>query len=158
MALLWAALSVRQLSSALIYGKLVSWQQGTLIRFIAVTTESAVSELMLGHEEVTNLRALAGGTVAVADYTPSVESVHLDGLEVKLRCSGDSWVLVEFGEMVLDIELRFLAHRLMLSLDEQNIEGVLELTPGIRVCRCILIRYESRRAVFSNISRGLFNS
>ena len=87
---------------------------------------------MLGHEEVTNLRALAGATVAVADYTPSVESVHLDGLEVKLRCSGDSWVLVEFGEMVLDIELRFLAHRLMLSLDEQNIAGVLELTPGIR--------------------------
>ena len=53
---------------ALIYGKLVSWQQGTPLEFIAVTTESAVSELMLGHEEATNLRALAGGTVAVADY------------------------------------------------------------------------------------------
>ena len=36
---------------------------GDTIRFIAVTTESAVSELMLGHEEATNLRALAGGTL-----------------------------------------------------------------------------------------------
>ena len=63
---------------------------GDTIRFIAVTTESAVSELMLGHEEVTNLRALAGGTVAVADYTPSVESVHLDGL----RSSSDAAVTV----------------------------------------------------------------
>jgi urea carboxylase len=34
--------------------------------------------------------------------------------------------------MVLDIELRFLAHRLMLSLDQEEIAGVLELTPGIR--------------------------
>ena len=105
---------------------------GDTIRFIAVTIESAVSELRLGQEEVNNLRALAGETVTVADYTASVESVTLHGLEVKLRCSGDSWVLVEFGEMVLDIELRFLAHRLMLSLDQEKIAGVLELTPGIR--------------------------
>ena len=105
---------------------------GDTIRFIAVTTESAVSELRLGHEEVNNLRALAGETVAVADYATNVEYVSLHGLEVKLRCSGDSWVLVEFGDMVLDIELRFLAHRLMLSLDQEKIAGVLELTPGIR--------------------------
>ena len=125
---------------------------GDTIRFIAVTTESAVSELMLGHEEVTNLRALAGGTVAVADYTPSVESVHLEGLEVKLRCSGDSWVLVEFGEMVLDIELRFLAHRLMLSLDEQNIEGVLELTPGIR---SLQVHFDPLRIAQSSLFKHL---
>ena len=105
---------------------------GDTIRFIAVTIESAVSELRLGQEEVNNLRALAGETVTVADYTASVESVTLHGFEVKLRCSGESWVLVEFGEMVLDIELRFLAHRLMLSLDQEKIAGVLELTPGIR--------------------------
>ena len=126
---------------------------GDTIRFIAVTTESAVSELMLGHEEATNLRALAGGTVAVADYTPSVESVLLDGLEVKLRCSGDSWVLVEFGEMVLDIELRFgLAHRLMLSLDEQNIEGVLELTPGIR---SLQVHFDPLRIAQSSLFKHL---
>ena len=105
---------------------------GDTIRFIAVTIESAVSELRLGQEEVDNLRALAGETVTVADHAASVETVTLHGLEVKLRCSGDSWVLVEFGEMVLDIELRFLAHRLMLSLDQEKIAGVLELTPGIR--------------------------
>ena len=105
---------------------------GDTIRFIAVTTESAVSELKLGLEEINNLRAMAGETIVVADYTTSVESVPLHGLEVKLRYSGDSWVLVEFGEMVLDIELRFLAHRLMLSLDQEKIAGVLELTPGIR--------------------------
>ena len=105
---------------------------GDTVRFLAVTTESAISELRRSHEEVGNLSAQAGETVTVADHTPFVKSVVLGGLEVKLRCSGDSWVLVEFGEMVLDIELRFLAHRLMLSLGEEKIAGVLELTPGIR--------------------------
>ncbi len=40
--------------------------------------------------------------------------------------------MIEFGDMVLDIELGFMAQHLMQALELENIDGVLELTPGIR--------------------------
>lgn len=53
-------------------------------------------------------------------------------LPVKIRRAGDSWLLVEFGDMVLDIELRFVAQRLVDVLQKEALAGVIELTPGIR--------------------------
>ncbi len=47
------------------------------------------------------------------------------------RC-GEGAVLVELGEPVLDIALRFQIHALMLSLEEMAVPGVLEMSPGIR--------------------------
>ncbi|MEQ9564339.1 MAG: carboxyltransferase domain-containing protein, partial [Pseudomonadales bacterium] len=61
-----------------------------------------------------------------------IEYFDVDGVGVGVRRAGDSWLLVEFGDMVLDIELRFYVHRLMRLLANENIAGVLELTPGIR--------------------------
>jgi urea carboxylase len=52
--------------------------------------------------------------------------------EVVFRQSGDSYLLVEYGEMQLDIELRFRVHVLMEALNEANIDGVTDITPGIR--------------------------
>ncbi|MCB1615861.1 MAG: 5-oxoprolinase/urea amidolyase family protein, partial [Pseudomonadales bacterium] len=51
---------------------------------------------------------------------------------VCFRPSGDHYLLVEFGEMHLDIALRFKAHALMLWLEENSCEGMQDLTPGIR--------------------------
>ncbi len=48
------------------------------------------------------------------------------------RQAGDAYLLVEYGEQVLDLELRFRVHALMQYLQAQVIPGVLELTPGIR--------------------------
>ena len=39
---------------------------------------------------------------------------------------------MEYGQPVLDIRLRFHAHRLMLSLQDKPLAGLLDLTPGIR--------------------------
>jgi len=49
-----------------------------------------------------------------------------------IRQSGDANLLVEFGEMQLDIELRFRAHVLMEAMKEAAVEGVTDITPGIR--------------------------
>ncbi|HEY8538972.1 MAG TPA: urea carboxylase, partial [Steroidobacteraceae bacterium] len=52
--------------------------------------------------------------------------------EVCYRQCGDKNLLVEYGPQVLDLELRFRVHALMQTLQSQHIEGLLELTPGIR--------------------------
>ncbi len=54
------------------------------------------------------------------------------GVEVVYRAAGDRYLLVEYGPLVLDLRLRFRAHALMLWLQEQQLDGVIELTPGIR--------------------------
>ncbi|GFE84565.1 urea carboxylase [Steroidobacter agaridevorans] len=48
------------------------------------------------------------------------------------RQAGDNYLLVEYGPLVLDLELRFRVHALMDWLQRGQIRGVLELTPGIR--------------------------
>jgi urea carboxylase len=52
--------------------------------------------------------------------------------EVVYRRAGDRNVLVEYGPLVLDLELRLRAHALMLSLQAAAPAGIVDLTPGIR--------------------------
>jgi urea carboxylase len=58
------------------------------------------------------------------------------GVEVVYRRAGDANVLIEFGELKLDLELRFLVHALMTRLqdwrEQGRLPGVIDLTPGIR--------------------------
>lgn len=49
-----------------------------------------------------------------------------------IRCSGDRYLLVEYGRMELDLALRFQAHALMQAIKENDAVPVLDLTPGIR--------------------------
>ncbi|MET1037607.1 MAG: urea carboxylase [Aeromicrobium sp.] len=51
---------------------------------------------------------------------------------VTYRRSGDDNVLVEYGEIVLDLGLRARVHALHTALAERHLEGVIDLTPGIR--------------------------
>ncbi len=50
---------------------------------------------------------------------------------ITIRCSGDENLLVEYGDMELDLLLRFQAHVLMEAIKETDLP-VLDLTPGIR--------------------------
>ncbi|PZD97151.1 urea carboxylase [Paenibacillus sambharensis] len=51
---------------------------------------------------------------------------------VTIRCSGDEYVLVEYGNMELDLLLRFQVHALIEAVRSQASIPVLELTPGVR--------------------------
>lgn len=53
-------------------------------------------------------------------------------LPVTIRCAGDEYLLVEYGEMELDLRLRLRAHSLMQAIKEEQIIPVIDLTPGIR--------------------------
>lgn len=62
-------------------------------------------------------------------------------LAVTYRQAGDRYLLVEYGPLVLDINLRFRVHALMGWLNEQQVEGIVDLTPGIR---SLQIHYDRR--------------
>ncbi|KWE72143.1 urea carboxylase [Burkholderia ubonensis] len=55
-----------------------------------------------------------------------------NGIGVVYRRSGDRNVLIEYGPLVLDLNLRFRVHALMCWLDAHRLPGMLDLTPGIR--------------------------
>lgn len=55
-----------------------------------------------------------------------------DRPSVTYRRDGDDNLLVEYGELTLDLGLRMRVHALMTSLQQHAPAGVVELTPGIR--------------------------
>ena len=48
------------------------------------------------------------------------------------RRAGDASILVEYGPIVLDLELRLRVHALQACLEAQDLAGIIDLTPGIR--------------------------
>ena len=48
------------------------------------------------------------------------------------RLSGDTHLLLEIGQPELDLVLRFRGHALMQALEAKQLDGVIDLTPGIR--------------------------
>jgi urea carboxylase len=60
---------------------------------------------------------------------------------VVYRRAGDKYMLVEYGPLVLDLELRLRVHALMSWLEKAQLPGIIELTPGIR---SLQVHYESR--------------
>jgi urea carboxylase len=79
---------------------------------------------------------------ALAHTTPVIHNdpAHEDAANsvpaMIVRQAGDRYVLVEFGPLVLDIELRLRVHVLMTALKalqaNGDLPGVIDLTPGIR--------------------------
>ena len=57
------------------------------------------------------------------------------------RQAGDSYLLLEYGENILDIALRMRVHVLMLAIEQAAVTGILELSPGVR---SVQIRYDSQ--------------
>jgi urea carboxylase len=52
--------------------------------------------------------------------------------KIVVRRAGDRYFLIEFGPHHLDLKLRFKVHVVHEWLKEQNITGIIDLTPGIR--------------------------
>ncbi|MDR3587400.1 MAG: urea carboxylase [Desulfosporosinus sp.] len=53
-------------------------------------------------------------------------------LPIKVRCAGDEYLLVEYGDMELDLRLRLRVHSLMQAIQAEPAIPVIDLTPGIR--------------------------
>ncbi len=113
------------------------WKIGQLaagdeLRFRPVTLASAVAALEVQNRIISMLAPVHSALAPALTLEPEIHRLTFNDTLVTVRRSGDAWLLVEFGEMVLDITQRFHAHRLMLSCKDRPLPGVLEMTPGIR--------------------------
>ncbi len=123
--------------------KLGQLRAGDKVRFVPVSLESAVTLEREQANAIQQLQAQQDVVEAIAVETPILD--QLDGadygVDVVYRVAGDHFMLVEYGEQVLDIALRFRAHALMQWLQAHPVEGVRELTPGIR---SLQVHYDSQ--------------
>ena len=77
----------------------------------------------------------AESILALREATP-------DAPKAVYRQAGDSYILLEYGDNVLDLALRLRVHRLMQLIREADLDGILELSPGVR---SLQIKYDGLR-------------
>ena len=68
--------------------------------------------------------------------------------KVVYRLAGDAYLLVEYGEMTLDLDIRFRVSSLEQSIKSIPVEGVLEAVPGVR---SLLIKYNGLQLPLSRL-------
>ncbi|QCQ90904.1 5-oxoprolinase/urea amidolyase family protein [Rhodococcus sp. SGAir0479] len=109
--------------------KLGQLAPGNTVRFVPVRSTHAASRRELGPGRRAALPAVlsTGG-----DGDDGVLARRDGDTAVTYRRSGDDNVLVEYGEMTLDLGLRARVHALHQHLDAHRPAGLLDLTPGIR--------------------------
>jgi urea carboxylase len=61
---------------------------------------------------------------------------------VAYRADGDKYLLVEYGDKVLDLALRFRVHLLEQELRALDLPGIIDITPGVR---SLQVHYDNRR-------------
>ena len=124
--------------------KLGQLRAGDRIRFIPVSLEQAVDMEAQQHASIDALANPQPAADPIALTTPVIrtEPAERFGDEICYRLAGDHFLLVEYGEKVLDVRLRFRVHALMRWLEEHPLPGLRELTPGIR---SLQLHYDSQQ-------------
>ncbi|MBB4005885.1 urea carboxylase [Allorhizobium taibaishanense] len=100
--------------------KMGQFKPGDTIRFHPVARDA---DLLTG-PVVKRLPAETGSPIIGSDQSGPVS--------VTYRRQGDDNLLVEYGEMQLDIGLRLRIHLLMQAVQAAKLPGLIDLTPGIR--------------------------
>lgn len=124
------------------FWKLGQLRAGDKVSFRLLTLEEAEA-MRAEQEQFLHGLGRRGGVLPLPDLPFKAAGVaqnypvlhHEEGnrqFAVTIRASGDSNLLVEYGEMELDLLLRFQVHALMQAITEHEGIPVMDLTPGIR--------------------------
>ena len=119
------------------------WQLGQLkagdkLRFVPVDMTTARALAVELNERCATLRgsepARGPGITAPVEAlsSPIVLDLGQDDTRLVARLSGDTHLLLEIGQPELDLVLRFRGHALMQALEAKALDGIIDLTPGIR--------------------------
>jgi len=131
------------------------WKMGQLrpgdtVRFRFMSLEQANHLEQLQDATIAALKLpqkLDAYPVAQKMGSPIVHTIPAKGEQVQVvyRQSGDRNLLIEYGPLVLDLNLRFRVHALMEwvqgAVADGSLPGILDLTPGIR---SLQIHFDSR--------------
>ncbi len=105
---------------------------GDKVRFVPVNIATARGLAQAKAREIASLQPQPVSWQPAALTSPIVLTLGEGDKRVVARLSGDTHLLLEIGDPELDLVLRFRAHALMQALEEQALEGIINLTPGIR--------------------------
>jgi urea carboxylase len=89
-----------------------------------------------------------GGLSAAVLTSPIVLDIGADDKRLVARLSGDTHLLLEIGAPELDLVLRFRGHALMQALEAKHLNGVIDLTPGIR---SLQVHYQPETLALSDL-------
>ncbi|WP_291012958.1 urea carboxylase [Hydrogenophaga sp.] len=123
--------------------KLGQLRPGDTVRFHRLSLDEALDRSTTIEAALATLRQAlpaAPADDASAHPTPVIlddpARVDVSVPAMVVRQAGDRYLLVEFGPLVLDIELRLRVHVLMQALqariDAGSLPGIIDMTPGIR--------------------------
>ncbi|KAB0628828.1 urea carboxylase [Acinetobacter gandensis] len=120
--------------------KLGQLKAGDKVKFVPVSYHQAklLNEKYHAQLEASDTQAVAFDESFYPELS-TLKNAVLDTLkgkdgtpDVVYRPAGNNYMLVEYGELVLDLNLRFRIHALMQWVQKQKIQGIIDLTPGIR--------------------------
>ena len=121
--------------------KMGQLKPGDMVRFRWMSLEQAGYLEKLQDETIQHLRLPDSVSAFPAAQPLGSPVLHVTPaskkqIQVVYRQSGDRNVLVEYGPLMLDLNLRFRVHALMTYLQQMvaagKLQGILDLTPGIR--------------------------
>ena len=123
--------------------KLGQLRPGDNVRFRLLSMEQALALEKFQDDSIQNLSLPNIPSVLTQPDAATIGSPILHNIpananqvQVVYRQSGDKYLLVEYGPLALDLNLRFRAHALMewiqKALDSGYLKGIIDVTPGIR--------------------------
>jgi urea carboxylase len=124
------------------------WKMGQLkpgdtVRFYPINFQQALALELAQDQQIANLEPIPlPEHDSAAIGSPILHRIPEEhGIAIIYRQAGDKYILVEYGPLVLDLNLRFCAHALKQWLLDNHIPGIVDLTPGMR---SLQIHYDSR--------------
>ncbi|ANI28964.1 urea carboxylase [Yersinia entomophaga] len=133
---------------------------GDRIRFRRVTFEQAQSLASAQDAALADLQAMSA-PVSTGKVSPIIEPIHtrsaaiLAELPAHNQCpaviyrqAGDNYILIEYGDNLLDLAMRLRIYLLMQAITQSEITGIEELSPGVR---SLQVRYDSQRLTQSQL-------
>lgn len=119
---------------------------GDLIQFVPTSYESAKK---MKEQQDNSIRTLDGSLPLIEGNTlsepenPVLAEMKASEVAPKVvfRQAGDRYILVEYGDNVLDFNVNYRIHKLIGMINDFKTDGVVEMSRGVR---SVLIEYDSR--------------
>jgi urea carboxylase len=122
--------------------KLGQLKAGDTVRFVRVTLAEAEAMEQAQDRFLDDLATPPPVLPNASKPEPAVIAAFTDRPQkMVFRADGDKYLLVEYGELELDLYLRFRVHVLEHKLRARELAGIIDITPGIR---SLHIHFDSR--------------
>ena len=133
--------------------KLGQLKAGDLVQFQRITLAQAKAMEKEQDKFLENFSAQPPALPQASVPEPAILKQIKDRTQsMTFRADGDKYLLVEYGELQLDLNLRFRVHVLEQNLRAANLPGIIDITPGVR---SLHVHYDSRKIARAKLIQTL---